>query len=156
MNSRERGFTLIELMVVVTLIAMLLAVAVPAFSDLLARRRLEGAANELSADLQFTRAQAVADNTNVTLSSISTTTYAITGNQTYKTVTLGTDLSLDSGVAIAITPLRGCTNAACDADDISMTVASSRISAQLRVTVNKMGRVLMCSPSGTFGGYPTC
>ncbi|GIX31133.1 MAG: hypothetical protein KatS3mg124_1605 [Porticoccaceae bacterium] len=44
---RGPGFTAIELMVVVAVVALLAAMAVPAFQDLLAKRRVKGAAEEI-------------------------------------------------------------------------------------------------------------
>ncbi len=156
MPSRSPGFTLVEMLVVLAVLAIVLVVAVPSFGEQFARRRLEGVANELSADLQFARSRAVTDNTTVTLATTSTTEYTISGNQTYKTVTLASGLSLDSGISIAYLPLRGCTNATCSASDLSITVSSNRVPEQLRVTVNRMGRVQLCTPGGSFTGYATC
>lgn len=57
-RRRQRGFTLIELMVVVALIAILLTIASPSFSELMHRNRLAGASNELIASLQLARSEA--------------------------------------------------------------------------------------------------
>lgn len=150
-----RGVTLVELMVVVAIAAILATIAIPSFTDALERRRLEGAANELSADLQYARSQAVADNVTVTVTTTASG-YTITGNQTYKTVSVPSSLSLTNAVSINFLPLRGCTNATCTQSDASITVSSSRISPTLRLTTTNMGRVFMCSPSGAFGGYSSC
>lgn len=155
-TPRQQGFTLVELLVVVAIAAALAAMAVPAFTDLMVRRRLEGAANELSADLQYARSQAVSDNNDVTFATSGTTGYTITSSSgtTYKSVTLGASLSLNSGVSITFKALRGCTNDSCSAADASVTVSST--SDSLRATVNRMGRVALCVPSGSFGGYQAC
>lgn len=151
----EQGVTLVELMVVVAVAAILAMIAIPSFNDTLERRRLEGAANELSADLQYARSQAVADNVTVTLTTTASG-YTITGNQTYKTVAVSSGLALTNAVTVNFLPLRGCTNATCTASDASITVSSSRITPTLRLTTTNMGRVYMCSPSGTFSGYASC
>lgn len=156
MARRANGFTLVELMITVVVLAVLALVAIPAFQEVLAKRRLEGVANELSADLQYARTQAVADNTTVTLTTTSTTSYTITGNQTYKTVTLGQGSTVTNGVTIAFLPLRGCTNATCSAPDVSIDIANSGTTSTLQVRVNNMGRVQLCTPGGSFGGYSTC
>ena len=54
-----RGFTLIELMVVVALASVILTLAVPSFIGMLAKKRLEGLAQELGTDLQYARGEAV-------------------------------------------------------------------------------------------------
>jgi prepilin-type N-terminal cleavage/methylation domain-containing protein len=150
------GFTLTELLTVVAIAAILLAVAVPSFQPLFARWQLEGVANELHADLQFARSQAVSDNTTVTFTTTSTSAYTITGNQTYKTVTLPAGVSVSSGVAVAFLPQRGCTNATCSAADADFAVSGTGVNGTLQAVVNNMGRVRLCAPSGTFRGYPAC
>ena len=52
------GFTLLELMIVVAVVALLLVVGLPAYSDLLAERQLEQAMNQLQADVTLARQMA--------------------------------------------------------------------------------------------------
>lgn len=61
------GFTMIELMVVVVVIAVLLTVAVPSFESVMNGNRLAGASNELMASLQTARMEAVRRNARVVL-----------------------------------------------------------------------------------------
>lgn len=56
---RTRGFTLVELIVVVALIATALAMAATLFSAGLPGQQLRGSARELAAQLRYTRAQAL-------------------------------------------------------------------------------------------------
>ena len=67
----ERGLTLTECCVSLAIAALMVMVALPAFTDMLRKRHLEGRAGELSADLQWLRTEAVARNvpTRITLSS---------------------------------------------------------------------------------------
>lgn len=152
----QAGFTLTELLIVAAIVAVLLTAAVPSFDPMFAKWRLEGAANELSADLQYARSQAVADNANVTFTTTSATTYSIVGNQTYKTVTLPAGVHVNDGATVTFLSQRGCTNSTCSAPDVSFTLGSSQVSGTLQLTVNNMGRVRLCSPSGTIKGYPPC
>src|SRR5690606_21783202 len=65
--SLGKGFTLVELMVTITALAILLAVALPAFSDFMEKARLRGAADALSSQFALARSQAIRTDRNVTL-----------------------------------------------------------------------------------------
>ncbi|MGR8935252.1 MAG: GspH/FimT family pseudopilin [Gammaproteobacteria bacterium] len=65
---RNQGVTLIELLVVVAVLSLLAVLAGPSFSDLLERKRLQGAAETLYADLQFAKAEAIRRNERVYVS----------------------------------------------------------------------------------------
>lgn len=56
----KSGFTLIDLLIVLSLLALLSTLAMPDFSRLLERQRLTGATNALLAHLHFARNQAIA------------------------------------------------------------------------------------------------
>lgn len=61
------GFTLIEMMVAIAVLAIMVAIALPSFSQLLATNRLTGQANELTASLQLARSEAIRRNARVAL-----------------------------------------------------------------------------------------
>lgn len=58
-SSREHGFTLIELMVVVALLVILAALAAPSFRNMIEMQRLRGVNAQIVTDLQFVRGEAV-------------------------------------------------------------------------------------------------
>lgn len=66
--NKQHGFTLLELMVTVVVAAIILGIAVPNFSSMLARHRLEAAASELKLNLQLARSQAIKRNSDVSVS----------------------------------------------------------------------------------------
>ena len=61
-QSQVRGFTLIELMIVVIIVAVLLAVALPGFRDLLERNRLQAGATGIYTSLMTARSEALKRN----------------------------------------------------------------------------------------------
>lgn len=63
----QAGFTLIELMVTIAVLAIVLAIAVPSFQGITNRNRLSAITNELVAAIQLTRAEAIRRNTRVTM-----------------------------------------------------------------------------------------
>ncbi|MGR9072882.1 MAG: GspH/FimT family pseudopilin [Gammaproteobacteria bacterium] len=67
-RRRQRGLTLIELLIAVGVVAVLLALAVPSFSGLIERKRLEGATEKMVADFQFARSEAIKRNTEIFIS----------------------------------------------------------------------------------------
>ncbi|NRH40775.1 GspH/FimT family pseudopilin [Pseudomonas sp. MS15a(2019)] len=63
--KKAAGFTLTELLIVVGLIAILAAIAVPGFSSLIRSNRVVGAAEELQNVLTYARSEAMARGVNV-------------------------------------------------------------------------------------------
>lgn len=53
------GFTLIELMITLVILAVLLAIAVPSMREFVARKRVEGVAQELVTDLRLLKSQQI-------------------------------------------------------------------------------------------------
>jgi type IV fimbrial biogenesis protein FimT len=62
----QRGFTLLELMVAITVLGILTALAVPSFTTTINRNRLAGQSNELLAAMQFARSEAIRTSASVT------------------------------------------------------------------------------------------
>ncbi len=65
LNSQQNGFTLIEAMVVIVLIGVVAAIALPSFKSVIDGRRLAGAAEHLFANLNYARSEAIKQNQNV-------------------------------------------------------------------------------------------
>jgi type IV fimbrial biogenesis protein FimT len=155
-DRRPGGFTMIELMIVVALIAIVLALAAPSFTNTLAKNRAQGVASELGTDLQYARSEAVQRNAPVRI-------IVGSGAEALKSVTLpaGTaTLAFTSNNAKAFLefdPVRGMAVDTAGADASGhVTVSSTSGGWQLRADVTNMGRVKNCSPNSSIPGMPAC
>jgi type IV fimbrial biogenesis protein FimT len=152
MQRAQTGFTMIELMTVIVIVGILAVLAIPAFGEQLARRRLEGAATDLSTDLQFARTQAVGRRgTTQLITESGGTQYRVITAEGTKTVVLPAGITVTDGITVTYDHFRGTADA-----DYVLNLASTRTSATMRANVNTMGRVNVCSPSGSLKGYATC
>lgn len=64
--KQNRGMTIIELMLVIGIFSILSAITLPSFSQFIERNRLKAVAESVKSDLQFARAQAITESSNVT------------------------------------------------------------------------------------------
>lgn len=64
---RNKGFTFIELIITLTVAGILLALAVPGMNNFIQDERLSGQANELVADLNTARSEAIKRGINITI-----------------------------------------------------------------------------------------
>jgi prepilin-type N-terminal cleavage/methylation domain-containing protein len=160
----QGGFTIIELMTVMVIAAVLLVLALPSFNETLARRRLEGQANELVTDLSYAKSEAVARNRSVelrtggggtcyTIGVMNTATPSVgncdcsaapgsrcgvAGTIELKTVTLSSGVTVDNNIAFAFEPVRGSAPAA------SAAMTNGTRTYTVQVTAN--GRIAPFTP----------
>lgn len=67
MNFKQKGFTLIELMIVIAVIGILAAIAAPSFADMIERNKLKQAAEGLKSDLEWARSESIKQSCNVSI-----------------------------------------------------------------------------------------
>lgn len=170
-----KGFTLIELMVAIAILAILVTMAAPSFSSFIDKYRVKRAADTVSAFLINTKSEAIKRNTTVRavfqpgawcvgMTTADTCDCTATNSADSceidgaERVVRGSDfkdillaVSADES-KFSFTPLRGAVNAG----NAQVTSANG---LQVRVVVkNTTGRIRLCSPSGSgnVGGYPVC
>ncbi|MDE2079796.1 MAG: GspH/FimT family pseudopilin [Burkholderiales bacterium] len=179
------GFTLIEMLVAVAVLVILVTVAAPSFTQLIAQQRLKRINAELVTALQYARTEAVARNTSIQfmlMRSSAMTCYMVfieggvtdcdctrtpgsacvlgLGAELQTTqIPIGTDVQvrrLSAGAA----PLSFSSDGQMSGTPgASFTIRTSRISGApgtLVTTVNPMGRPSVCTPDGSVSGVPTC
>lgn len=69
-RGNSRGFTLVELMITITVAAVLMAVAVPAFREFTATQKVKSTSLEVAAAMYMARSEAVKRNTTVTVTPV--------------------------------------------------------------------------------------
>lgn len=168
-HRSPRGFTMIEMMVTIVLVAILLVVAAPSLVSLLDKRRLEGNAAELATDIEYARSEAVHRNAavGVVFGANCYTVYVLGTTNATNCATLGTGavqlkaVQVSPGITLAFTPAAAGAFIAFDpvrgmaidagAADLSgfVDVTSSGGNWQVRNLVTRWGRVKTCSPNGT-------
>ncbi|MCX5837335.1 MAG: type II secretion system protein [Deltaproteobacteria bacterium] len=138
------GFSLIELMIVIALISIMLAVAVPTWQKYRANTDLKTAAREVMADLSNARQQAVAENLDVYRLTFNVTgnDYALTRTDTGVALWTKSVALLGSGVVIDSVNFGG--------SDISLNkrgtvsngnlVLRNSLGSRAKITVNITGR----------------
>ncbi|NIC41500.1 GspH/FimT family pseudopilin [Aquabacterium sp. A08] len=177
----QRGFTLVEAMVVIAIIAIVATVAIPAFTQFLDSRRLVNAAESLANRISYARVEAIkqskpiwvgvsagddwavglgdtnaCDGTDAANCTVSTDVNGVTQNVAYFFPGDIPGTSVAVARSIRFDPTRGiATDANRTPTDFTMTVTNAAGNS-LQIDVNLLGRVSVCSPGAVVGGYPAC
>lgn len=178
--ARLRGLTLVELLVTLTLLALLAGAALPALGALLQRRRLEGASSQLISDLQLLRTSAVARHRALRLSlqdlpegscrmihdgeagdcrcqadaRLQPLTECRTGVTLLQAALLPRSqrLRLQSNAAsLRLEPRHGTLT-----PTATIEIASEDSTQRLRHVVSLLGRIRVCAPAAPVPGVPAC
>lgn len=160
-SSPTHGFSFLELMITLAIVAILAALAMPTYTSTIAKRRVIGAAEAVLSDLRWARSEAFKRNVNVrvTFTTGSSWSYAINadpeGSHTLIKSFSGSsfpDTALSSASfrpSVSYTtfdPVRGV-----NPNNGTVILTSGSYSAS--VTVSTLGRMRICNAPG---GYESC
>ena len=193
MHRKASGFTMVELMIVITVLGISLALAIPSYQDIVQKRAATNAAEQVATFLRVARSEAVKRNINISATFDNTATPFCAGiddssaacdcrDATACRITQGTtntDWTLNgndyenlaapvltsngtatTSLVFTFDPVRGVLDTANDLQG-SILVKSSNEKYQLRIDTGRMGRIEICTVSGSptpvaVGGYQTC
>ncbi|WP_421240434.1 GspH/FimT family pseudopilin [Aeromonas enteropelogenes] len=172
-ECRSAGFTMIELMIALALVALLLTVAIPSYQSLRQEQMVKAATQAVYTDVMLLKSEAIKRNRNLTLmvfnSGLSDWCYriAIDGSGSCTSCTdscsslegrKGGDASEFPGITLTasytggkltFSPRRGTLP--------SGNIELSSDAYSMRVISNNLGRVSTCVPAGSkVGGVPSC
>ena len=157
--NRPQGFTIIELMVTIAVLAILAAMAIPSFTDMMERQRLINATEAVYSDLQNARSEAVKRSQQIVVSiqdgcitaadKLVSPTVVLSNTCMTAFPTIGMETTRSP---ISFDRVRGTTNPTGGGGTITLTSSGGLVA---KVIISGFGRVRVCSPTN-IGGYPTC
>ena len=183
MLNRQSGLTLNELLIALSVVAILVSLGAPSYSEIITKRKVAGAANMITMFIENMKMVSIKRNEFVTIS------YKRTGNGTAWCLgaVVGKDAACDCTAEIpqclidavptvlsnethsefnklhanfdegyiTFDPVRGILTD--PADTVSMEIKPASEDYQVNITVNATGRVSKCSPAEhKLVGYVTC
>jgi type IV fimbrial biogenesis protein FimT len=141
-HPAQRGFSLIELMVVVTVTAVMLGIGVPAFKQFTATQRVKSAAVDLATTLLQARSEAIKRNVAVTIAHN-------TGGWAYGwTVVAGTVTVAEQAALGDVTVTANPTSASVVYSGNGRITAGSSVKFQVGSSDTTQVRCVTVSPSG--------
>ena len=181
-GTKRRGFTLIETMVTVAIVAILMAMAVPSMQKLIARKRVAGVAAELASDIRYLRSMGVQTATPVQIdfgANAAATCYALStdpfsggacdcnnpttcdGNSGAPKIVKSVTVPIAGGITVSVS--NNSTHAvftgpnSLPVNGVTITaIVSSSMGGSVKVLTNAAGRPLACSLLGQESNFPIC
>ncbi len=160
MRTPSSGFTLLEMLITVAILAVVLAMATPHVRAFLEIQRLKNGVETIAGDLQYARTESIKRNLPiaVTFATNGTSTWSYTSTPALWTSKSSADFSgvqmtsvTFAGQSVTFNPVRGTANVG------QIHLSTSDGTTQLAIQIGILGQVATCSlTSVPVGGYPPC
>jgi type IV fimbrial biogenesis protein FimT len=164
----QRGFTLIEMLITIAIVALLATLAAPSFKVMLANAQIRTAAQAMSDGLQLARVEAIRRNERVIFTKGAQSAWTVTVESDGSTVQSRSFSEGSTAVVVTVTPTgatqvtfdglgrpRPNTDASSSISQLDVDVPTSLIPAassrELRITISSGGAVRLCDPNATAG-----
>jgi type IV fimbrial biogenesis protein FimT len=174
-RHRQSGFTLIESLVMATILLIILGAVAPSFSSTIERRRIEGLVNQFETDVRYAQSEAQLRARSVRLSFLPAGTnscYIVHTGDPNDCVCNNNGRGVCTGTAQALrvefVQARDRVRISSNSRSLAFNAARQTVTPTATVTfsgtegrsvkqiVNVMGRVRTCSPQGSISGYKRC
>ncbi len=170
-QSTSRGLTLVELLVVISVTAVLMAIAIPTFSSILSSSRLRGVADVLMTDLRLAMTESTKRDSDVWVSfqydpGGANWCYGLSldGSCNCRNVNEcsidGVERVSQTSTAVWVDPTSSSyvfkpKRSTVTAGNIELEADNGK---EIRIVISGYGRIKPCSPSGAnhLSGYPKC
>ncbi|WP_318523014.1 GspH/FimT family pseudopilin [Photobacterium leiognathi subsp. mandapamensis] len=161
--KRQRGFTLLELVIAVSVMSILIAMAAPSFSQLIETNKIKRLATEVEWLLVQAKSEAVmrGENVDVIINGAATTHWSLVSKTASSSIVLGEinsssfgNIVLNSNFASSIVEF----NKLNGRPNIQGRYSFNNISGnEFRIIINRMtGRIYTCSVSQAIHTYSKC
>lgn len=167
-QRKQRGVSLVELMVTLSIVAILAALAAPSFKSMLANAQILTGAQALHDGLQLARVEAIRRNERVIFTKDTQSAWTVSIESGGATVQTRPYKEGSDAVTVTVTPsnatkvtfdglgrVQSNTDATSSITQLDIDVPTSLISAvasrERRVTISSGGAIRLCDPNGTTG-----
>lgn len=165
-----QGFTLLELLITLTVAAIILKMAIPSYFNFMDKQKLKAAAESIYSDIQYARSEALKQNQDMVVS-FETTQWCYGINEVGGCDCTTGDNCQVNGVEKVTSSINlpdvALSNVTFTSNNLTLDSArgtansgeltlTSDLGLQLKVQVNLLGRIKVCYPGTLVTGYKAC